>query len=108
MTTRSRVKKLVDDGFVDEGLLSLADDVDKYGDLKSLAEQPGGKVLRATLRDDIIQAINKLTTNYTTMTHLDMIAIVAHIDARLTLLRILTNAKENFEALDQELKDTLG
>lgn len=78
--------------------------LDKYHDLKALADHPGGKVLVEGLLSDVVMKVDILASNYRELTHVDMIAHLAALSEKLALLRALTRAKDNFKELSEALQ----
>lgn len=74
-------------------------------DIKTLYESEGGKLLADGLVQDIINKISVLSTNYGTLTHVEMIAVCASISEKLFLIRALTRADKNYKQLYSELLD---
>jgi hypothetical protein len=112
MSKRTQVQSKIDEALISpdeaESLLAIAEQADKYHAIKALTDTEGGRVIREVLRDTAIHEINKLASNYKSLTHLEHISICASLNATLTHLRLLSNAKTNLEILDKEIKDTLG
>lgn len=78
--------------------------LDKYHDLKALADHPGGKVLVEGLLSDVVRKVDILSGGYATMPHIEMIAHLASLNEKLTILRALTRAKDNHKELSEALQ----
>jgi len=85
----------------EEHIEQLKDEKDKFHDLKVLKESKGGEILIATVTQDILNTMRKLGAR-------DKDPLSATLKANLDLLALLMGAKENEEAVDEMIKDTLS
>jgi hypothetical protein len=67
--------------------------------LDTMYESEAGAIVRANLADTLAQIVQKLAGNYRTMTHQEMIAEAARMDAIFQVSSLLKNAKKDEEAL---------
>lgn len=72
--------------------------------LKALYDTDGGKELVSLLAHDIVSKIERLSAQYMTLTHIEMIGIAASIAEKLELIRALKNSAQNWELLQEEIK----
>lgn len=79
-------------------------ELDKYHDLKALADHPGGKILVESLLSDVVAKVDTLAGNYREFTHIEIIAHLASLNEKLTLLRALTRAENNHKELSEALQ----
>lgn len=86
----------------------IEDDISKYAKLESLANNEGGKLLIDSSEKDIINSIDTIIGKYKEASHIELIAIIARLEARLSLLRTLTNAGKNKKLAKQELERLLN
>lgn len=85
----------------------LLDERDEKQALNALAEQDGGKIILASLRDDINRYINLLSHEYRTATHFDLVRTCADLNASLSLYRALTRAGKHVKEIDEIIKESL-
>lgn len=90
-----------------EELSALADDVDRFHDIKAIVDMPGGRQLIDGLTKDVVSTVNTLSTQFKTLSHTELIALCAFLNARLTLMRVLTRASVNFKDANALLEEEL-
>lgn len=88
-------------------LEELADSLDKAHALDVMAQTEGARVLVDSLVSDIISTINSLANRYKTMSHTEMIAYCAELQANLGVLFAIRRAKPNRAALEESLAEAL-
>lgn len=76
-------------------------DIQKFSAIDAVSSTVGGKIIVKSLQKDIVSSIDELCSKYKTVSHIEMIAICARLSEKLTLLRVLTKAK-NLKKLAQE------
>ena len=77
--------------------------LDTYHDLKVLGQTPGGKVLVDAYTRDIVSAVNQLAHQYRSLTHVEMIAICAGMNEKLSVVHTITRAEEAERELTEQL-----
>lgn len=84
----------------------ITDDIKKYKSIETMAKSAGGKIVLKEIKSDVISTIDQLSTKYGELSHIEMIALCAGLNEKLTMMRIMKNAKENkamaIEALEDE------
>jgi hypothetical protein len=85
----------------------LAEEYDKVHSIKALADTEGGKEIAKLLVQNVVQSVHKLSNNYTTMPHTEMVALCATMKSDLSLARLITNSKDNLKHLDEMIADAL-
>ena len=82
----------------------ITDDIKKYKAIETMSKSLGGKIVLKEIKSDVVSTIDQLSTKYGELTHIEMIALCAGLNEKLTLMRTMKNAKENkagaIEALD--------
>ena len=78
-------------------------DLQKYTDLKVLADSEGGKVLIDNLKKDVTRYIDRLASDFREVEHSVLIAHCASLQANLSLLRALQNADNNVKIVEEIL-----
>jgi hypothetical protein len=105
-----RLEKIKDEqpeALSNQTVFDLAEQADQLQELKALYDTTGGKLLVDLLVQDASYRIQQLCAGYKTMTHTDMIALVADIDTHLATAKLLLNAKQGVQILDAELQEAL-
>lgn len=90
-----------------EDVKVMADDLDKYADLEILANSKGGKIIVDSFTKDIVASIDRLCSQYETLSHTEFIAISASMKEKLDVVRILTRSEENKKFISDEIKKLL-
>jgi hypothetical protein len=88
-------------------VFDLAEQADRLQELKALYDTEGGKQLVKLLVQDASIRMQQLCGSYKTMSHMDIVSVIADIDAHMATARLLLNAKEGVAILDAELQDAL-
>ena len=78
--------------------------LDKYHDLKALADIPGGKILVEALLSDSVSKVETLMSQYQSLSHIEMIALCASIKEKMDVVRALTRAESNLKELSDALQ----
>lgn len=82
----------------------IQDDISRYRSIESMAKSAGGKIILREIKSDVVSTLDQLSTRYGELTHIEMIALCAGLNEKLTLMRTIQNIKENkagaIEALD--------
>ena len=87
--------------------LNLAEQFDTVHDLKALYDTEGGKQLVNLLLQDVSAAVQKIASQRRELTLVDFQSLASDIDTKLNLAKLLLNAKENEEFLEEQLQEAL-
>ena len=79
----------------------------KFLAIKLLAETDGGKLITSSLLKDITASIERLSTDYKTATHIELVRHCADLNSRLSLYRVLTRAEKNLDDIELLIKEAL-
>lgn len=90
-----------------EKIADVQKDLDTYSLLGNLYESPQGKLLVNTLSLEAIQKIKNLVNNYTSLSHIEMIANCASIKTNFDLIQLLSSSDENKKIVEEELQKIL-
>lgn len=107
----NRVNKIKEDApelLDNQEVMDAAMQADKLHDLKALYDTPGGKALVKQLLSSTRSHIFNLIATYKTASDIELRARIAAIDTELNVARVLINAQEGLEVLEQELTDILS
>jgi len=84
-------------------------DLGDFKSMSALKDSNGGKLLIKTLLKDTRSIINELTAIYKTASHIELVALISGMEAKLSIYNGLvqsdTNKELAQEVLDQILKD---
>lgn len=83
-------------------------DTSSYSALEGVANSEGGIILITALKRDIKANIDAIRGGYKTLSHIELVALVSKMDARIELLRSLTLAKKNYDLANDYLNTILG
>lgn len=108
MSRVNKIKEQQPEVLSNPDIYDLADQADKLQELKALYDMEGGKQLVKLLVSDSAMLVHQLCGSYKTMTHVELMAVIAAIDAHLSTARLLLNAKESVAILDAELQEALS
>ena len=73
----------------------IQDDISRYRSIESMAKSAGGKIILKEIKSDVVSTIDQLSTKYGELTHIEMIALCAGLNEKLTMMKLMKNAKEN-------------
>lgn len=107
MKKLQKIKKNNPDVDQNENLVQLAEEFDKLHDIKALADTPGGARLAELLVIDVVNNVNKLAYNYSSLSLSELQAICAALNANLGLAKLITKSKENLGHLDEMIAEQL-
>ena len=79
-------------------------DVEKYSCLETISNSEAGKILVEYLENGISTAIDELLSKYKDSSN-NLIPIIAQIDEKLNLLKIITRAEANKDLAIEALKN---
>lgn len=106
----SKLSKIVKDNpevEITEEITSIADQLDVLHDIKALGDTAGGQRLVKLLITDVRDGVLRLSSVYKTASLTDLQAIIAELDSKLSLARLIINAKDSKEILEQQLDEAL-
>lgn len=101
---RSKAPELLEN----QEVFDLAAKADELHELKALSDTEGGKQLTHLLLKSVVNNVYKLITLYKTAPDVELRATIAAIDTELNVARVILNAKEGLDVLDQELATLLS
>lgn len=84
--------------------IEISNDVDKYASLEILAESDGGAILLEGLKSDISSAVETLTSGYKKLSHIEMIAVIADMESKINMFKILTRSTKNKKLAKEALE----
>lgn len=91
----------------EEELGQKADELDKAHALSVLAQTEGGKLLVEALVSDVISDISTISSRYKVLSHAELMAYCAALNANLTVMLSITRSKRNKDALQEQLEEML-
>ncbi len=86
----------------------LRRDIQTYKDLETLALSAGGKILITSWRRDVVSAVDRLARGYRKLSHVELIALCAELEAKLDQLRALSRSGENKRFAEEALAEALA
>ena len=81
----------------------VQDDIGKASALEAVKNSEGGKILLASLQKDILSCIDILTSKFSTLSHIELVAFCAKLSERLTLFRAISRSSKNKKLAIEEL-----
>lgn len=90
-----------------DGVVPLQEQIDQLHDLECLFQTEGGKTLVKILLRDVALRVNSLQSVYRTATHIELVALIAEMDAHLSTAKSLLNAKAGKEVLEAEFDEMI-
>lgn len=72
----------------------VQNDVKKFTAIEAVGNTVGGKLLVKSLEKDVVSCVDELSAKFKTAEHIELIAIIAKLTEKLTLLRVLNRAKK--------------
>lgn len=91
----------------DEQFMMLLEQADGLHGIKTLMDNDGGKQLVKLLSKDVVNGVYALRGKYKNATHTELVALVALLDSRIDLLRLLLNAKDSLSVVNEEIESAL-
>lgn len=83
----------------------ITKDIKKYKAVEAVANSDGGKIIEKDIKDDLISVIDQISVKYGELSHIELIALCAGLNEKLTMLRIFKNAKTNRKMAIEALED---
>ena len=87
-----------------EEIKLVEDDVAKYAKLESLGLSEGGKLLTDGLKSDIVNTVDELIAGYKTITHIEMIGLIAQLDAKFNIFKAIQRSPKNKKNAKEQLE----
>jgi hypothetical protein len=107
MSRLSKIKEKTPELLSNPDVVQLAEEIDVVHNIKTLHDTEGGKQLVKLLIKDTINAIHRLRGGYQTMSHMELVAMIALMDTYIATAKLLIDAKDVMEVLDVELEEAL-
>jgi len=107
MSNLSDIQKDRPELLTNPDIVQLAEQADIAHNLKALYDSEGGKELVKLFMQDAVCCVHRLRGGYNTMSHIELIAIIAKMDINISSAMLLMDAKEVKEVLDSELEEAL-
>jgi hypothetical protein len=107
MSRKETIKDANPEALKDGFLVDLIESADSVQDIKAIADQPGGQELVRLLLKDVTQTVVRLGSSYSELSHIQMIALCAQMQERLSLAKLIKNAADKEKELDQAITDAL-
>lgn len=85
----------------------MIEDSNRLHSLKVVLDQEGGRMLVEALMEDVMGALNHVTSGYKTLNHAELMAQCATLKANLDLVSTLKRASLNEKELDEWIKEQL-
>ena len=82
-------------------------DIKDFGDLESVANTEGGKILIESNLSDAARIMETLANSYSTLSHIQMMAMCAEFKTKFDMVKALTRAELNKNLAVEALKGVL-
>lgn len=82
-------------------------ELDTASALEAVAVSEGGLIIQASLVKEIVSLVSTLTIKYSTMTHIEFIALSADMKTKVDMLHTLSRAERNKDFLVENMKEEL-
>lgn len=79
--------------------------LDAYQSLEVLYATDGGKLLVATLLEDVATALERIAFQYKNLTYEEFVTLGAEISMKLSMARSLTRAEKNTELIKKSIEE---
>lgn len=80
--------------------------LDAYQSLEALYATDGGRLLVATLLEDVATATERIAFQYKTLTYEEFVTLGAELHTKLNMARSLTRAHKHVDLIKQSVEDT--
>ena len=80
-------------------------ELSKQKDLLLLKESHGGKILIEQLESEVEGLLTRLLRTFTSATHIELLAIIAQLEATNNILKTLIESEQNVAILKQEIDE---
>jgi len=85
----------------------IREDLSQFKALDAVKHSEGGKFIIKKSLESIIATIDGLASNYTTLTHAELVTLCARLSERLAIYRILNNTETNIKFAEEALQEAL-
>jgi len=107
----NKLKEKLPELMSNEYVVSVADATDTLHSIKALMDQEGGRNLLALTLKSIRQSVDGIIGGYRTISHTELVALCASLEAHMAMARLLTHASERYEEskahLEKEIDEAL-
>lgn len=86
---------------------AIAEDLEVYSTLDSIATSPGGQLLVQNALKDAVTCVERLCNGYETLTRVEMIGICADMKTKLDMVRSIARAHMNKDDAESALVEAL-
>jgi hypothetical protein len=83
-------------------------DIGKQAALEAMKNSEGGMMVISSLKKDIMNSIDEISTKYLEDSHPELIAVCAKLSERLVLYRILSGAEKRKKIAIKDLNELLA
>lgn len=90
-----------------EDIKGVAEDIDQYAALAAFASSEAGAVLFASTNKGIASTVNQIVSGYKTLPEVELRALAAQLEARISFLQSLSRARTNLDDAEEYLKDLI-
>lgn len=85
----------------------IREDITDFKNLDAVKHSEGGKIIIKKSLESIIVTIDTLASNYSTLSHPELIALCARLSERLAVYRLLNNTELNIKFAEEALQEAL-
>lgn len=82
---------------------SLKKELGDYAAIDTIAKMDGGLAVAKSLRQDVLNSVDRLANNYQELSHAELMGLCATLRANLGVIRVFKNAGTNKKILEEEL-----
>ena len=86
----------------------LSERMKNFKKLSSLYNSEGGKLLVKTLLKDVVQIMERIGTNYSTMTHQQFIAAGCNLGKTLDMVQVIAHSSANIKQTEEMLENLIS
>lgn len=83
---------------------TVIEDINKYRALESLKDSEGGRILIASLKENIENVSKLLSVSYKSKTHAELMGLCAELESNFYLITALDNSSTNKKLAEDYLK----
>ena len=85
----------------------IREDLSQYKALDAVKHSEGGKIIIKQSLASIIATMDALASNYSTLSHAELMSLCARLSERLVTYRILNNTEANIKFAEEALQEAL-
>lgn len=85
----------------------IKEDISKYNALDAVKHSEGGKFIIKQSLTSIVATMDNLASNYTTLSHAELVSLCARLSERLAIYRVLNNTEANIKFAEEALEEAL-